>query len=259
MNFFNSCCPLKNEEKREGDKMNKIVLVTGGNSGIGYATAQLFKKTGYTVFITGRRPEQVKQAAAKIDATPLIADFAKPETVKNLAKHFHESGIDVLVNNAGIARFMPIDELTKDIFAKFFNINIFSPLLLIKELSTALEKRQGSIVNVSSIITGKGVINGSLYAATKGALEAVTRCLALELAPRNIRINVVAPGGIDTSIIQKIGIDEQQVTQLRTQQEARIPMGRYGTSEEIAQVILAQAESIYTTGSVWRVDGGVNA
>ncbi len=238
--------------------MRKTVLITGGNSGIGYSTARLFNEKGYSVFIAGRNRERVEKAADQLGATPIVADMSDLDDVVNLAGHFYEIGLDVLVNNAAVARFMPLTALNNDHFAEFFETNFLGPMMLIKELLPALEKKQGSIVNVSSVITSKGIAFGSLYAATKGALDAATRSLALELAPRKIRVNVVAPGAIDTPIIQKLGLDDQQIKELRKRQEADIPMHRYGDPEEVAQVILAQAESTYVTGSVWRVDGGVD-
>ncbi len=238
--------------------MSKIVLITGGNSGIGYSTARLFKKKGYVVFIAGRNVKRVNQAASELDVIPLVADMTIPKDMESLASNFHETGLDVLVNNAAAARFSPLSDMTKSHFTELFETNVFGPMMLVKELLPALEKKQGSIVNVSSVITSKGVVNGSLYAATKGAMDAATRSLALELAPRKIRVNVVAPGAIDTPIIQKTGLDDQQIKELRVRQEANIPMHRYGNPEEVAQVILGQAESTYVTGSIWRVDGGVD-
>lgn len=236
--------------------MRKTVLITGGNSGIGFATANLFAQNGYKVYITGRSEEKITKAASKISATPILADMINPDAPKEIAKHF-ASGLDVLVNNAGLARFANLNQITKTMFEELFSVNIISPIMLIKELSTALAKKQGSVVNVSSVITHKGIPTATVYAATKGALEAATRCLALELAPENIRVNAIAPGGVDTPIIQKLGLNQNQIIELQTKQEKNIPMNRYGKPEEIAHIIFALAEATYVTGSVWRADGGV--
>ena len=123
----------------------------------------------------------------------------------------------------------------------------------------ALQKRQGCVTNISSAITNNGLPNASLYAATKGAIDAFTRSLARELAPQNIRVNVVSPGAIDTPIITKFGFNEEQIKVFKAQVETTIPLQRYGRSEEVAQVIVAQVEATYVTGAVWAVDGGVDA
>ncbi len=238
--------------------MSKVALVTGGNSGIGFATCKLFKEKGYTVFLSGRNPERVKQAAQELGVEYLIADMGNPHDIQALASNFLKDGLDVLINNAAIAKFKSINELTEEDFSECFNINVRGPMLLIKEMLPALEKQQGSIVNVSSIIVDNGVPNYSLYAATKGALDSLTRSLALELAPRKIRINIVSPGAIDTPIFTKVGLSKEKAALLRSKREILIPLSRYGNPEEVAAVIAAQAESTYVTGSVWKVDGGVD-
>lgn len=240
----------------------KKVLITGGNSGIGLASARLFKERGYEVFISGRNAVALHLVAEELAAEYLVADMADLQAVEKLAVPFsgeNDSGLDVLVNNAATAGFMPITALTPESFDHFFHTNLLGPMTLIKSLIPALEKRQGSIVNVSSIITRKGIASGGLYAATKGGLEAFCRCLALELAPRKIRVNSVAPGAIDTPIIKKTGLSAEEIGWLRERQEANIPLHRYGTPEEVAQVIVAQAEAVYVTGAVWTVAGGVDA
>jgi len=154
---------------------------------------------------------------------------------------------------------MPLSAITDEDFSLFLNTNIRAPLVLIRNLLPALIKKQGSIVNVSSAIVNNGLPNAALYAAGKGAMDAFTRSLALELADKKIRVNAVSPGAIDTPILRKLGITEEAMNAIRAQQEATIPMRRYGTPEEVAQVIVAQLESTYVTGSIWSVDGGVDA
>lgn len=238
--------------------MDKIALVTGGNSGIGYATAKLLATKGYRVVISGRDPEKLRHAATELGVDFLVADMGDSVAVKNLAAPFRESGLDLLVNNAAQAKFFPIEHLNPENFDEFFHTNVRGPLELIRELLPALEKRQGSITTVSSVIVTKGVPNASLYAATKGSIDAFTRSLALELAPKKIRINAVAPGAIDTPIFQKIGLSPEQAQLAKARHEANIPLRRYGTPAEVAQVIVAQLESSYLTGTVWKIDGGVD-
>ena len=239
--------------------MNKKALITGGNSGIGYATASLFKDRGYQVTISGRNSEKLSKAAAELGVEWVIADMARIEDLKMIATKFAENGLDVLVNNAGIAAFMPIDAHTELDYERFLNTNIRGPLALIQALLPALRIRQGCIINVSSAICSNGLPNASLYAATKGAVDSFSRSLALELAPQNIRVNVVSPGAIETPIFSKMGLDEKQMEAIKANVESTIPMQRYGRPEEVAQVIFAQVEATYVTGAIWGVDGGIDA
>lgn len=230
--------------------MNKIALVTGGNSGIGYATAKLFKDNGYNVYISGRNSEGLEQAAKELGVKSLLADMSgDPKDIREkLALPFLESGLDVLVNNAGIAQFVAIDDFTEDLFAHFLNVHLRGPLLLIKELVHGLRKKQGSIVFVSSIATKKGFEGGYLYAAAKGGIRAAVRNLAVELAPE-IRVNTVSPGAVDTPMLRGLGLPVEQIALAN-------PLKRIGKPEDIASVILTLAENPYVTGANWIVDGG---
>ncbi len=239
--------------------MLKKALVTGGNSGIGYATAKLLKAKNYDVTICGRDEERVRVAATELSCEYVIADLATKESVINLIATFEGRPLDVLVNNAAIARFKPISLCDDEEFDEFFNINVRAPINLIKGLLPSLEKAGGSVTNISSAVVNNGLPNAAYYAATKGALEAATKSLALELAAVGVRVNAVSPGAIDTPIITKLGLDEATQAAIKSQQEGAIPMQRFGRPDEVADVIVAQLESSYTTGAVWAVDGGVNA
>lgn len=241
------------------EAMRKHALITGGNSGIGYAVAKLLKNKDYEVVISGRNTERVNQAAKELGASALVADISSINDIRTLASQFMESGLDVLVNNAGKAEPGPIGSYDENRFTDHINTNVRGPLFLIQELLPALEKNQGSITNISSIITHHGAPNLGIYAASKGAIEALTRTLALELAPKNIRINAVAPGAIDTPIITKMGLTEEQQKIIIEHHQTTTPLGRLGSPDEVAQVVVAQLESTYVTGSIWTVDGGVDA
>jgi NAD(P)-dependent dehydrogenase (short-subunit alcohol dehydrogenase family) len=238
--------------------MSKTALITGGNSGIGYATANLLKEKGYSVVISGRHKGRVSTAAAEMGVECIIADMAELDDIKRLASPFQNDGLDVLVNNAAMATFIPLSTISPEDYSIFFNTNIRGPLELIREVLPALEKRQGSITNISSIAVNNGLINGSLYAATKGALEAATRSLALELAPKKIRVNAVSPGAVDTPLAGKSGRSKEELDVRRAMLEQIIPLQRYGKAEEVAQVVWAQLEATYVTGSIWVVDGGAD-
>jgi NAD(P)-dependent dehydrogenase (short-subunit alcohol dehydrogenase family) len=237
----------------------KNILVTGGNSGIGYATAALAKARGYDVTISGRNPDRVAQAAVELGVKGVVADISKAEGINSLAVQFSETGLDALVNNASMLRFMPITAHTSADYDEFFNTNVRGPLFLIQQLVSSLAQRKGCVTNISSIATMNGLPNASLYAATKGAMDSFTRSLALEFAPQGIRVNCVSPGAIDTPIRTKLGLPLEQLAAIKAKNEMMIPLRRYGRPEEVAHVILAQIEATYVTGAVWTVDGGVNA
>ncbi|QTA87192.1 SDR family NAD(P)-dependent oxidoreductase [Desulfonema magnum] len=231
--------------------MKKIALVTGGNSGIGYATAKLLKKKEYEVLISGRNPQKTQEAGEELGVKTIIADMTDIESIKFLASHFLESGLDVLVNNAGIAQFVGIDDFTEELFAHFLNVHLRGPLLLVKSLVSGLRKRKGNIVFVSSIATKKGFAGGYLYAAAKGGIRAAVRNLAVELAP-DIRVNTVSPGSVDTPLLRGLGVPVEEIASAN-------PLKRIGAPEDIASVILTIAENPYVTGANWVVDGGETA
>ncbi len=236
----------------------KKALITGGNSGIGLATACLFQRHDYEVVITGRDAGRVERAAEQLGCEARVCDLTDMDSLARLAESFQD-GLDVLVNNGGTATFVPIEMHTPELFDQFIHTNVRAPLFLCQYLLPALEQRGGVVVNVSSVIVESGKPGGSLYAVTKGAIDAMVRSLALEFAPRGVRVNAVSPGPIDTPIFGKMGAPEAVVTEKLAEQVEATPMKRLGTPEEVADVILAQAQSSYTTGVVWKVDGGVSA
>jgi NAD(P)-dependent dehydrogenase (short-subunit alcohol dehydrogenase family) len=238
--------------------MQKTALVTGGNSGIGFATAKLLKAKGYEVTICGRNSGRVNQAAVELGVTGVVADMGVASDVIKLAGCFEGRPLNALVNNAAIARFAPLAYCTSTDFDEFMNTNVRGPLDLIKGLLPALQMAGGSVTNVSSAVVNNGLANAALYAATKGAIDAITKSLAIEFAPVGVRINAVSPGAIDTPIITKLGLDEQTQLAIKAHMETLIPLQRYGNPDEVAEVIVAQLESTYTTGAIWAVDGGVN-
>ncbi|MEJ2442664.1 MAG: SDR family NAD(P)-dependent oxidoreductase [Exilibacterium sp.] len=242
-----------------GFKDKKTALVTGGNSGIGFATAKLLCQRGYHVFILGRQKETTIKAAESISCKYILADLENENEIIQLAEYFTKTGLDFLVNNAGVAQITPIDTITQENIQQHFSINVYAPLLLIRTLLSALKHRRGSVTNISSVITTRSSIGFTAYAASKGAIEAATKSLAVELSTYNVRVNAVCPGAIDTSIFSKMGIPDDQLPDLQARLLSTIPMGRIGKTNEVAEVILAQGENPYVTGSIWLVDGGVAA
>lgn len=238
--------------------MEKLALVTGGSSGIGFATAKLLRDKGYDVYITGRDENKLRSAAGDLGINFYVADVENIKQIENISEGFLGSGLDVLVNNAGVFGAFPLEEYNLKDFSHYMDINFRGMAFFTKIFISALEKRRGAVTNVSSIITQSALPGTSMYAATKGAIEAFTRSLALELSPRNIRVNAVSPGAVDTALLGNLYKNSKEKQAAMLEFAEGIPLKRYAKAEEIAHVIVAQLQSTYTTGSIWTVDGGVS-
>lgn len=236
----------------------KTAIVTGGNSGIGYATAKLLKEKKYDVTITGRSKEKVEQAAAELGVNGFVADMSDLQKLKELSAKF-ENGLDVLVLNAAIAKFAPLSLSDIEQYDEMINTNVRGPYFLCQYLEKSLAKRQGAITFISSAVVNNGLANASLYAISKGALDSLCKSLAVELAEKLIRVNVISPGAVDTPILKKLGVPEDILPEMKRALSETIPLKRYGKPEEIAHCIVSQLEAKYVTGAIWQVDGGVNS
>ncbi|PHS07299.1 MAG: hypothetical protein COA88_09005 [Kordia sp.] len=241
---------------------NKIALVTGGNSGIGLATAKLFNQEGAQVIITGRRPEAIENTIQEIGDSikGIVSDTSNLDEVKALYKQIDEQygKLDVLFLNAGVAVFEPIEMVTEETFDKQFNINIKGLFFNIQQVLPLL-KDGGSIILTTSAADQKGFPLTSVYAATKAAVRSLSRTLSSELSEKGIRINSVAPGPIETPIYDKLGFPSEAVDQMKAGFTETTPMKRFGTSEEVAKSVLflASDDSSYITGIDLSVDGGI--
>ena len=233
--------------------MAKTALVTGGSGGIGAGIARKLASNGYQVTITGRNEANLQSVAEEIGGNYVVADMAQLSDLPKIAEQFADSGLDALVNNAATAHFLPIDSYTPELYDAQYNTNVRGPYFLIQALLPALRKRSGAITNISSQIVQGGGPYGALYAGSKGAINAFTRSLALELAPEGIRVNVVAPGPTSTPLMNSMGEEMVEGT------KAVLPFKRLGEPEEVAGVVLAQLECTNATGAVWTVDGGMTA
>ena len=234
---------------------NKIVVITGGTSGIGLAAAKQFIKEGAKVVVTGRSPQSIGDARNAIGANgvAIAADVTKSAELDSLFQQVREKygRIDVLYVNAGIAKLGSVAETTEDVFddiLNYFTVQKALPLL----------PDGGSIVFTTSWFDGVGVAGTSAVSASKAALRNFTRTLASELINRNIRVNAVSPGVIETPLFGKLGLgeaDAQQLAQILLQQ---IPAKRFGKPEEVATVVafLASDDASYITGVELAVDGG---
>ncbi|XOV77736.1 MAG: SDR family oxidoreductase [Aestuariibacter sp.] len=239
--------------------MANKVLITGGNSGIGFATAIKMKNEGLDVIISGRSTERLEKAAKEIGCDFFKADISKLNEIELLAEYVKRKGINFVVLNAAAAVFKPIEETDESDFEYFINANIKGSYFLIKWLLPTLSLSKGAITIVTSAVVENGLPNASLYALTKGAMDSLVKSLAVETAAKGVRINAVAPGAIDTPILDKLGIPKEAMAEIRSQQEQMIPLKRYGYASEIADVIYGQLHCTYVTGATWEADGGVNA
>jgi len=241
----------------------KVAVITGGTTGIGFATARQFVEEGATVILTGQNPVTLEAARAEIgDAVEIVQSDASNEgDIKTLIESVVEKHgkIDVLFLNAGISRFAPWEEQSIEDFDHIFNVNVRGPWLAIKYGIPAL-KDGASIIITTSTANQSGVAQTSAYAATKAALAQLARTAAVELAPRGIRVNAVRPGPIDTPIFGKTGMSDEGIKKIEQDLVDAVPLGRIGASEEVASVVLflASKESSYVQGQEWTVDGGLS-
>ncbi|WP_036382457.1 SDR family NAD(P)-dependent oxidoreductase [Muricauda sp. MAR_2010_75] len=239
----------------------KVAVITGGNSGIGYATAKKLKEEGATVIITGRSTDKVDSAAAELGVKGIVADvldLSAIDAAVGLVKD--EFGkIDILFVNAGVFIPMPVGQNSEDGFDTLLDINFKGAVFTIEKFLPILNDG-GSIINLSSINAYTGMPNTAVYGATKAALNSYTRAAATELAPRKIRVNALNPGPIATPIFSKTGMTEEQLKGMGEMMQNRIPLKRYGQPEEIAEVaaFLASDKASFITGAEYNVDGGLN-
>jgi NAD(P)-dependent dehydrogenase (short-subunit alcohol dehydrogenase family) len=240
----------------------KVALVTGGSSGIGLATAKRFAAEGAKVVITGRRKEVVEAAAKEIGhgATAIQADAGKLADLDRLyaeikQRHGH---IDILFANAGLGEFAPLDQVTEAHFDRIFETNVKGVVFTVQK-ALPLIPDGGAIVLNASIVSIKGMPNFGVYSATKAAVRSFARTWTNELKGRQIRVNVVSPGPIDTPAIDGLAGNEESAKQLKAGLAAQVPLGRMGDPYEIAKavVFLASDDASYVAGVELFVDGGM--
>lgn len=227
----------------------KTVLVTGGVRGIGLSIAQAFQKKGYRVCVTYSKDEQSAEQARAMGLEAYLSDVSDENAVKALFEKI--GGVDVLVNNAGVALFKQVQDVTAEEFDRLFAVNVKGAFLCVKHaVPCMLSKQSGLIVNISSVWGEIGGSCESVYSASKGALIAFTKALANELGYSGIRVNTVSPGVIDTAMNARLSKDE-----LLSVQET-IPMGRLGNGEDVARAVVYLEENDYVTGIDLPVNGG---
>ena len=234
---------------------SKVVLITGVSSGIGRETAQLLAERGARVFGTVR---DLGRADPIAKVKLVLMDITDDKSVKDAAESVLENAgrIDILINNAGVYEFSPLQEITEEHFHKHFNVNVLGLLLTSQAALKQFGPEGGSIINISSGASTVTPPNTAVYTATKGAVDAVTRTLAKELGPRNIRVNAINPGMVITEGVQAGGFDKSD---FRKQLESQTPLGRIGQTEDIAPaaVFLASSDSSWISGETLMIAGGL--
>ncbi len=242
-----------------GALTDKVALITGGNSGIGLATAHQFVADGAYVFITARRQAELDRAVAAIgrNVTGLAGDVTKGADLDRVMAAIRErkGRLDVLFANAGVAAYQRLGEITEEEFDRHFDINVKGALFTVQK-ALPLLRDGASIIFSSSVVGSKGLENNSVYSATKAALRSFARTFTADLKPRKIRVNVVSPGPVNTPGLENlVGVPGEQLDALFGR---AVPLGRVGRPEEIAKAVsfLASDAASFVTGTELFVDGG---
>lgn len=238
----------------------KVVLITGGTTGIGAATARLFQSEGATVIVTGSSTKTVEAAKPTLPGVDVVvADQADTQASKALVDQIvaRHGRLDVLFVNAGIGKFAALDAADEAHFDSIFNVNVRGLYFMVNHAAPAIPDG-GAILLTGSTAGSKGVPGMSVYSATKAAVRSFARTLAAEFAPRNIRVNVISPGPIDTPIFGKVGLSQEQLNGWLEDSKKKIPLGRIGQPEEVAATALfLAADASFTTGAEIFVGGGM--
>jgi NAD(P)-dependent dehydrogenase (short-subunit alcohol dehydrogenase family) len=247
---------------KNGKLNEKVALVTGGNSGIGLATAKRFVSEGAYVFITGRRQKELDAAVKDIgkNVTAVQGDVSNLADLDRLfAQIKKEKGrIDIVFANAGVATYAPLGTITEEFYESIFDINVKGVLFTVQK-ALPLLRDGGSIVLNASIVASKGFSSNSVYSATKAAVRSFARTWTTDLKERGIRVNAVSPGATDTPGLRELLASSETGQQRQKMISETVPLARLGTPDEIAKavVFLASDDASYISGAELFVDGGI--
>ena len=241
----------------------KTALVTGGNSGIGLATALAFAREGARVVITGRDPSTLDQAKARlgVDSLAIRNDAGRLADATVLAETLGRQGLrlDAVFINAGVVRLAALEAVDERLWDDSFNTNVKGPYFLLKALTPLLNPGAAIVLN-GSINAHIGMPNSSVYSASKAALISLAKTLSAELLSRGVRVNVISPGPVETPIFRSLGVPAEQLPEIAASILAQIPLKRFGTPDEIASAVLylSSAESAFIVGTELVIDGGMS-
>jgi len=240
---------------------NKVVIITGGNSGIGYATAKAFSDLNARVLITGKREDALKQAGEKIGVQSILANQAVMSDIDRLAEEVKNNygKVDVLFLNAGVAFFSPIEHTSEHEFDTIFNTNVKGTFFTFQKFIPLLNDG-ASVIILTSGNTAMTMPNSSAYSASKSALLHIAKIAAKELAPKNIRVNMISPGPTQTEMQSKFGMDEATLEAIKTQIIGQVPLGKMGVPEDVAKMVIYLADNSsasFITGAEFFIDGGM--
>lgn len=243
---------------------HKTALVTGAGTGIGRAVAQRFAQEGAEVLILGRTEATLQETAAANDnITYSVADLEKEADLDQIVAEIKQryGKLDILVNNAGWAPVTPFSEVKMEEYDKVFSINVRALVNMTLHVLPLLKASRGNIINMSSVICKNHLLNMSMYAGTKAAVEIFTKIWAKELAPDGVRVNAIGVGSIETPIYGKTELSDKGIQEHIEKITRAIPQGHFGKPEDIAAVaaFLASDEANFVTGSEYGIDGGFGA